>query len=416
MFDTSNQPIRLLQVASALATSPHSGAELRVFHLALGLARHMDVTHVGFAAAHDARETEIGGARFIPVRRDRAYRRFDLIRGALGPVPFPVLNYSRAEMNEMLSRILASARHEIVLLESIHLAGYLPLLRPAGDRRRLIVCDWHNIESELLAQRGRTEAGLAGRIYIRRQAALLEKYERWFLNQCDAHIVVSEPDRQTLNRYGVTAPVFVIGNGVEVRHFSGLDGDPGYSASRNRVLFVGSMDYHPNVEAVRHFTSEIWPQIRQGLPGAVFTIVGRNPAPAVCALTAHAGIEVTGSVPDVRPYYRQAFVAVVPLLVGGGTRLKILEAMAAGLPVVSTALGAEGLAAVPEKHYYQANTPAAMSTAVLEVARGGDRLARLTAAASELVKQEYEWSALASALSSNLLAMLQPARSRTATA
>ena len=377
-----------------------SGAELRCHHLAAGLARHMDVVHLGFTRSGE-QPCEAGGVRFFPVPRPHAYRPVDMLRGAIGPVPFPVRNYSRANMTAELERLLDAQHFDIVQVESIHLAGYLPVLRRPSARRRWIVCDWHNIESQLLAQHSRTAGGLRT-TYIRRQASLLERYERWFVDQCDAHLVVSEPDRDTLLRYGTRKPVLVVENGVSVQDFA-EDCPAVGSNPRRRVLFVGSMDYYANCDAVKYFAAEVWPEIHAHLPDLAFTIVGRNPPPEVRALAASLGIEVTGSVPDVRPYYREALMAVVPLRVGGGTRLKILEAMAAGLPVISTTLGAEGLSAVPGTHYLQADTALAMRARILEAAQGGGTIARIASAGRELVKRSYDWQALSGSLAAQLL-------------
>ncbi len=406
--------LNLLQFAPAFAASPTSGAELRSNYLARGLANSMEVTHLGFSGSGASSAVEDGDVRFIPVSRDRGYRIADLVRGALGPVPFPVLNYTRPDMKAALAGLLDAARFDFVQLESIHLAGYLPLLRGHARRPRFVVCDWHNIESALLAQSSRGRGGVAGRLYIERQAKLLERYERWFINQCDAHVVVSTQDRDVLEDYGVDRPVFVVPNGVDVPYFSRIGAVP--AERRQRVLFVGSMDYHPNAEGAKYFAADVWPDIHRTLPDSVFTIVGRNPSADVRALEAQPGIEVTGSVPDVRPYYREAFAVVVPLRAGGGTRLKILEAMAARVPVISTSIGAEGLSAVPGVHYFEANTPATMRAAVAEARQASPRVQRMTSAAYELVNHHYDWRSLADTLAAELLGLAGATRTKAAMA
>jgi glycosyltransferase involved in cell wall biosynthesis len=241
-------------------------------------------------------------------------------------------------------------------------------------------------------------------LYARRAAGSLERYERWFVNRCDLHVAVSERDRDTLvRRYGSKVPVVVIENGVSLDDFSG-PGEP-RQAPRFRVLFAGAMDYHANVEAVTAFAEEVWPAVRAAVPHAVFTVVGRNPAAAVARLAASPGIEVTGTVPDVRPYYREALAAVAPLRVGGGTRLKILEAMAAGVPVIATSLGAEGLAAVPGQHYVLADSSQQMRAALVDLLSNPEHGGRLASAALEFVREHHDWAALGDRLAGHLLAL-----------
>jgi len=167
------------------------------------------------------------------------------------------------------------------------------------------------------------------------------------------------------------------------------------------------MDSFENSDAVTFFAAKVWPRIRRSLPGAVFTIVGRNPSREVQALASVDGIEVTGSVADVVPYYRQAFAAVVPLRVGGGTRLKILEAMAAEVPVVSTLRGAEGLLVTPGVHYLLADDETTMYQAVVDLAGDPARREGLAAAAAAVVRQRYDWPALGDRLAAALLALLE---------
>jgi len=399
----------LLQVAPRFCQPPTSGAEYRCLYLASGLARQMAVTHVGFLPPGAAVPSFSNwpSHRFVPVPRDGAYRPIDLLRGAVGPMPFSVLNYTRAGMNRRLAELLVRERFDIAVLEGVQLGGYLSLLRSA-ESRPAVVCDWHNVESEILARYSQDARGAHRRLYARLAAARMERYERWFVNQCDMHVVVSARDRDALvHRYGATVPVVVIENGVPLEHFSAVDAQ-GAPTARFRVLFSGAMDYHANVEGARRFAEEVWPRVRAAVPSAVFTIMGRNPVPAVQALAGMPGVEVTGTVTDVRPYYRESLVAVVPLYVGGGTRIKILEAMAARVPVVATSLGAEGLAAAPGEHYRLADSPQEMGEAVIGVLQKPEEAARLASAAREFVARRHDWSVLADELAANLLLLRRP--------
>jgi sugar transferase (PEP-CTERM/EpsH1 system associated) len=396
----------LLQIAPRFNQPPTSGAQYRTLYLASRLARHMAVTHVGFRppGGAEAAIPDDPNHRFVPVPRGGSYRFRDLLRGALGSVPFSVLNYTRPEMSAAIERLCRKQHFDIAVLEGIHLGGYLSLLRSV-DSRPAVVCDWHNVESEILERYSKNARSAARSLYARSAARSLERYERWFVNQCDMHVVVSERDSDVLvRRYATRAPVVVVENGIPLDYFSASDGT---ARERFRVLFSGAMDYHANVEAVVWFAREAWPAIRAATPRAVFTIVGRNPAPAVRVLAAQPGIEVTGTVPDVRPYYREAMVAIVPLRVGGGTRIKILEAMAAGVPVVSTGLGAEGLAAAPGEHYVLADSSRELIAAVTDLLGNPVKAARMSSAARDLIRRRYDWAPLGDQLAEHLLGLVK---------
>ncbi|HKE26981.1 MAG TPA: glycosyltransferase [Bryobacteraceae bacterium] len=395
----------LLQIAPRFNQTPTSGAEYRNLYLASRLARQMAVTHMGFRSpdAPGAVASDNPNHRFVAVPRNGSYRAQDLLRGALGPMPFSVLNYTRPEMSTAIADHFRKQRFDIVLLEGVHLGGYLSQLRSL-DARPLVVCDWHNVESEILERYSRGANGGLRRAYARLTAKRLEQYERWFVNQCDMHIAVSERDAEVLRRsYGAKVPVVVVENGVPLEYFSRVESD---SRERFRVLFSGAMDYHANVEAAVWFALEAWPSIHAARPQAVFTIVGRNPSSAVRALGSQPGIEVTGTVPEVRPYYKEALVAVVPLRVGGGTRIKILEAMAAGVPVVSTALGAEGLVAAPGEHYVRADSSREIATAVTDLLANPSKAGCFVSAGRDLVRRRYDWTFLGDRLADALLQML----------
>jgi len=213
------------------------------------------------------------------------------------------------------------------------------------------------------------------------------------LETFDAHITVSDVDAKRLRSIKSDAKILVIENGVDAAFYSDEQ-----SATRNRIVFVGSMDYHANIEGATSFAREVWPMIHERQPALRFTIVGRNPPAAVKELSSMAGIDVTGSVADVRPYYRQALAAVVPLNVGGGSRLKILEAMAAAVPVVSTTLGAEGLEVNDGENILLVDSPAKIAEAIFRLIDHPELRTRLIAGGEQLVRMRYDWSILGAKL------------------
>ena len=183
----------------------------------------------------------------------------------------------------------------------------------------------------------------------------------------------------------------VVANGVDVE---GMRAATGLTAERKRVLFVGSMDYHPNIEGVQFFCREVWPEIRRRRPELRFTIVGSKPVEAVRALAQQEGVEVTGTVESVAPYYGEAAVVVVPLFEGGGTRLKVVEAMAAGVPVISTAMGAEGIAARDGEDLVLVSADGDWAGQVCGILEDEERWKRIGGNGRKLAETSYDWKAI----------------------
>lgn len=396
--------MRVLQFAPRVCWPLDTGAKLRNYHLARVLAQRADVSllafddHLPFSAELiSAFEKMYKLVEAIP--RDSAYTSAKVVRGLVGKTPLPVLNYTTSPMKRALEHLLSQQDFEIIQVESIHLMSYLPIVRKARIRearkRPVVVCDWHNVESELMQRYSEREPGRLRRAYASRTARLMSEFEKRALRDFDAHIAVSQRDAERLRTINPDARIFVIENGVDTDFYSELGTNDG---SLRRIVFVGSMDYHANIDAAVNFAREVWPQVRERQPKLIFTIVGKDPAPEVRELAQIPSIEVTGTVDDVRPFYRDASVAVVPLKVGGGSRLKILEAMAAGVPVVSTTLGAEGLDVRHDENILIADTTEQLVHAITSVIENKTRRNQLSAAGRELVSRRYDWSSLGTAL------------------
>jgi len=394
--------MRVLHFAPRVCWPLDTGAKLRNYHLARILS---ELAHVSLLAFTD--QGEQGAAaleefyeQVSTVPRDAGYTFPKILRGVLGRTPLPLLNYTTPAMKQALARTLSTQQFDVVQVESIHLMAYLSILREAKPRP-LVICDWHNIESELMQRYSERESNAARRAYARKTARMMSDSEDRALQEFDAHVAVSERDAEKLREINSQARVFVIENGVDTNYYSDEqieiahpNARPNDAGEKNRIVFVGSMDYHANVDGVVNFAREVWPKVRDRLPGLAFTIVGRDPAPEVRELAAVPGIEVTGTVDDVRPFYREAVAAVVPLKIGGGSRLKILEAMAAGVPVVSTTLGAEGLNVKHGENILIADTNEQLIEAIRAVVEDDARRQQLSAAGRVLVSNHYDWSRL----------------------
>ena len=402
--------MRILYLSPRKCWPVNSGARLRDYHLASQLAKHAQVTYVAICYP-EAEETSDDGLcppesifeKVCVLEKARSFTAGNLLRGMLGPTPVTVLNWTSPVAAQKLAELGRMMAFDTVHVVGVHLGKYLPLVREFPGRPP-VICDWHDILSEQMERYSEIESNPLRRIYARRTAALLRRAEAEMLTACDRHTAVSDRDRrEMLLRTTANVPIEIIENGVDTAYFSPqrleeshqhwlAGGHPGGS---NRILFVGAMNYHANVEAAVRFVREEWPAVRQRWSDLVLTIVGRKPDAAVTALASRElGIEVTGTVDDVRPYYREARAVVVPLRAGSGTRLKILEAMAAGVPVVSTTLGAEGLEVVHGQELMIADQPADTVEAIGRVCAPGDFREAITARGRALVERRYDWGIL----------------------
>jgi glycosyltransferase involved in cell wall biosynthesis len=300
------------------------------------------------------------------------------------------LNYSSVSVARSLAEILQAGSFDAVQMEGVHLSAYLPVIRAAANRP-VLLSDWHNIESEILHRYSRVHASPLRRVYAWRTANLLERTETRFLAACDVHTVTSERERIGLQARNPAAEIHVIPNGVDVQSFD--VSQPDSEAPRTSLVFAGSMDYSANIDAAVWFVNNMWPQLRSQHPELTFAIVGRDPTHEVRALAGDR-VNVTGTVPDVRPYYSGALAAVVPLRFGSGTRLKILEAMAAGIPVISTRLGAEGLDLEDGTHLLLADSEAEIIAAISRLATERELWLRLSRSGREVVSRLYDWRTL----------------------
>jgi sugar transferase (PEP-CTERM/EpsH1 system associated) len=385
--------MRVLYFSPRICWPVISGAHLRDFYFARQLAQKAELTYVGLVnddsegQAEALRQQLESSAQVLALRREAGYRPANIVRGLIGPTPLNVLNFTSARVLAEVDRLLREQTFDTIQIESMHLIAYARRIRQIAPQTRLIL-DWHNIESEILGRYAENDSNPLRAWYAQRTSTLSRKVEDELLRLCHAHTVCSERERQVLLQRVPETRIEVVGNGVDCEFFAA---NPASDGARRDVLFMGRMDYHANIDAALYFVNKVWPLIHARRPELRLVIVGAQPAKPILALR-EQGITVTGTVDDVRPFYQSALTSVVPLRVGGGTRLKVLEAMAAGTPVVSTALGAEGLAVTPDKDILIADTPETMADAVVALQAESQQWRQLAANARRLVEMKYDWS------------------------
>lgn len=251
----------------------------------------------------------------------------------------------------------------------------------------------HNVESEIFARHAQVARSSAWRALWRNQLRKMRAFERDTIARFEHIVAVSERDAEAFRTEFKARNVHVIPTGVDLEFFTWSE--PG---SADRFVFTGSMDWYPNIDGIEFLADHVWPRIAAVMPDVAMTVVGRAPPAALIErISARwSNFRFTGFVDDVRRYVREAGVYLIPLRVGGGTRIKVFEAMAMGCPIVSTGLGVEGLPVVDGVHYLRADDPADFAAAAVRVARDRSLAERLSRSARELVEQRFSFRHAAS--------------------
>ncbi|MEI7555955.1 glycosyltransferase [Candidatus Chlorohelix sp.] len=313
---------------------------------------------------------------------------------ALNPLPDLALRLVSSHFQEKLNRLVTEFKPDVLLCEALELAPFVhELFKNSGISRPKLVLDEHNAEY-LLQKRAYESDFKTGlrryptALYSYIQTQRLNKYESEALGFFDAAIAVSDNDRKALLSLSPDAQIKVIPNGIDLEEYAP---DPTAVELPKRLVFTGSMDFRPNVDAVVWFANEIWSKIRLAKPEATFYIVGRRPAPAVQALANLPGITVTGQVPDARPFVREAELYIVPMRMGGGVRFKVLEALAMGKAVLTTTMGADGIPITPGKEALIANNPQEFSAATIRLLQNPSLKNELATNGRAFVANHFDW-------------------------
>ncbi len=378
------------------------GGQIRTFQVLRSLARACEVTLLSTAPAQAAALEPLRelGLELVCVPPHRRPWKTPLALGrslfTRAPHPLPK-NFSRAMLARIRER-LAAGSVDALHLNHLDAAQYLEHLGELRPRARAVI-DTHNLLSPLYARLVETARDPATRSYCWLQWTRMCRYEPWLLRQAERVLVCSEAERAQLQVWGVENAL-IVPNGVDTAAFTPEGPRAREPGGGLELVFTGGMDYLPNSDGVGWFLREIFPRIQAAQPHARITVVGKNPPPALRALARAGAVEFTGRVEDVRPFARAARVFVVPLRIGGGTRLKILEALAMQLPLVSTRVGAEGLDLVDGEHLLLADTPEDFATAVLALGHERERAERLARAGRARVLERYDWSAVTAPLAS----------------
>jgi sugar transferase (PEP-CTERM/EpsH1 system associated) len=371
-------------LAHRIPYPPHTGDKVRAYQVARHLAARHDVT-LGFViddaadrAGLDALRREIRDLEWGGLWKPAALAR-GLAGLALGR-SLSIAYFRSRRLSRRLTRRLRGGGYDAIYVSSSPMVDYV------RGARLPVVMDFVDVDSDKWTQyaaKQRPPRSWAYRLEGRRLRAFEAEAVRWG----DRCILATAAEETLLRSFAPWARTAVVPNGVD------LDGY-GPPADAPTVIFTGAMDYLPNVDAVEHFCGDIFPAVARAVPGARFLIVGLNPGPAVRRLAELPGVTVTGAVPEVRSYYRQAAVCVAPLRIARGIQNKVLQSMALGVPVVATSAAARGLESRPDEHILVEDDPARFAQAVIGLLGDRDGRRRLAERARSFVERHHSWPAI----------------------
>lgn len=397
----SASALRVVMVDEELPYPPTSGKRIRTLNLTLRLARRHRLTYLCHrnADADEARQAAdffaeqgietLVVSRTVPTKSGPRFY-LNLAANLLSPLPYSVATHKSRALRQALAEV---ARMQRVDVWHCEWTPYAEMLRGIATERRVVMA--HNVESIIWQRYHETESNPLRRWYIGRQWRKFQRFERRVLGAAERTIAVSDTDAQRFRTDFGVSRVDVVENGVDTEYFQpqARRREPG------RLLFLGSLDWRPNLDGVNLLLERVFPAVRAAEPSASLCLVGRNPPEALRQQAARIpGVELHGSVPDVRPYLADCGLLVVPLRIGGGSRLKILEALASGTPVVSTRVGAEGLCLRAGQDLTVVEDIDDLAGALVQAIRHPEAIQAEAERGREKVLEHYDWDRLAERL------------------
>jgi sugar transferase (PEP-CTERM/EpsH1 system associated) len=391
--------VKILVLAPQWPDPPRQGAAIRNLHILLYLAQRHDVTLLTFDPPEQIERSRVEAvcthAEALPVpTRSKAERLKTLLGSSL---PDMAWRLHSEQMEQRVTELCAKSAFDAIHVEGIEMAPYGKL---ASSIQNGMAYDAHN--AEYLLQRRAFTTDLAHvsscpkALYSLVQWWRLRQFERQVCLSSKHVIAVSKKDKAALARLAreVEERITVLPHGVDTEYWSREAGFAPMLLPPNSIVFDGTMDFRPNVDAAAWFVKEVWPSVKAERPNARFFIVGRNPAPKVQALANEPGVTVTGAVDDTRPWVAGATVYVVPMRIGGGVRLKVLQAMAMGCAIVSTPMGAEGIDVENGREMVMAGSARQFAQATLSLLADPARRASLGETAHARIVERYTWEKL----------------------
>jgi glycosyltransferase involved in cell wall biosynthesis len=383
--------MRILWVKVGGLWPPTAGGRIRSLETLSCLSRRHDVTVVTTHGPGDDPEglrqrlphcVRIVSVPFVAPRVGSAPFIRALARSWCTRYPVDLWKWRVRAVREEVGALIAGGQVDLCVADFL-----VAVANVAGGRNVPTVLFEHNVEHQIWRRVAQLERRPVHRTLLEVEAWKVKRAERRACASADLVVAVSEEDRARLQRLAPRSRCVAIPTGVDVSYFQ----PAGRAEVPQRLVFTGSMDWYPNEDAILYFADAILPRITAQMPNVTLAVVGRNPSARLREAVSRAGVIVTGTVDDVRPYIDEAALYIVPLRAGGGTRLKIFEALAMGKAVVSTSVGAEGLAVTPGRDIAIADQPETFASTVLALLRDDATRAALGHAGRQLVQRRYSW-------------------------
>jgi len=384
--------VKILWIKSDFLHPTTKGGQIRTLEMLRRLHARHQVHYVAFAGADAGEELRRSGEycdqaypidHKVPSHRSLGFA-WQLVQGLISRLPVAVARYRSAAMRRTLDRLRQTEHFDTVVCD-------FPIPAVNFRRPQKYILFQHNVETIIWRRHAETAKSGLRRAYFEQQARKMLVYEQSVCRAAQHVIAVSALDAQLMREMFGLSEVSFVDTGVDIAHFARQPAPP-----KADLVFVGSMDWRPNIDGIQYFVRSVLPLIRKTRPDCSLVVAGRDPTPEIMALaTADPRIKVTGTVPDVRPYLWGSTVSIVPLRIGGGTRLKIYESMAAKTAVVSTTTGAEGLVIDPPRTIRIADSPEDFAAQCLELLGNEDARNQQVEAAWQMVASRFSWDVIA---------------------
>ncbi|MFY9744551.1 MAG: glycosyltransferase [Candidatus Sulfotelmatobacter sp.] len=403
--------MKILWVKAGGLVPPDTGGKIRSYNILRELARRHSVTFFSFHGEHDhAQHPELkdifDGLVCMPLKLPSAKSPAEMLSYGIhlfSAQPYGIAKFCRPEVRRRVRALIEKENYEVIVCDFMAAAGVIPWSSPIPK-----VLFTHNVEATIWRRHYEVSANPVWKTISWLEWKKMEAAERRYLRLADHVLTVSESDRDAFASVADPTRLTVIPTGVDVEYFQPLSVDE----TPDSLVFTGSMDWLPNEDAIFYFLDEIFPLIVQKSPRIVLEVVGRKPSRKLQARAEQErNVTLTGWVEDIRPYLARAAVCIVPLRIGGGTRLKIFEAMAMAKAVVSTSVGAEGLPVSSGRNICLADTPRDFADRVISLLEDSSERRRIGTAARMMVQEKYSWGQIAESFSQTLLKVLSRTKS-----